>query len=281
MTSYIAQNHNITFTTDYFDIAQIVDSGQLFRFRFEDPYYIGIAHGREIRIRQTGSSEFTIYNLDEPEFKSLWYRYFAFDEDYKRFSAEINTDPYIRAAISYGRGLRILRQDPFEVLISFILSQNNNIPRIQKAVASLSFSCGKPIGENLYAFPTADEIVQFGLERLSTLKFGYRDRYVYEVACAVEDGRLDLTSLTDMPTEEARKVLMGQLGIGQKVADCILLFGYARYEVCPMDVWIRRILSEHYQMKTLSEAKAFVFKTWGEKSGIAQQYLYYYERNNH
>lgn len=270
-----------------FDIAQIFDCGQCFRFDPDPAGGIsGVAFGRWVRLEQPRPDTLIIYGAGREEYERVWKRYLSLDEDYGAIKADIaeRFAPFdkagiINAAMERGGGIRILRQDPWETLCSFIVSQNNNIPRIKKIIAALSeeygekfeYKSGDGESKTFYSFPTAEALARAGEEALYALRTGFRAKYIYDAACKVAEGELDLGSIAKLPTSEAAAELMKIKGVGLKVASCVLLFGFGRTEAFPVDVWVRRVLDKYYPDGLDTTAL-------GRYAGIAQQYLFYYER---
>lgn len=275
------QDITVEVTRD-FDLFKIFDCGQAFRFRRQGSEVIGVAFGRVLRMSQEGQL-LTIYDCTAAEYLGGIEQYLSLDMDYGEILEQLDTDAVMSAAIGAGRGIRILKQELWEMLITFIISQNNNIPRITKLVEALCVHYGKPLsynGEILYTFPDPFALSRATEAELTELKFGYRAGYIVGFVQSVLDGGFELSRLSQLDTPEARKYLLGVKGIGGKVADCILLFGMARYEVCPHDVWVKRIFSERYNIDDVSEKKGYALATakWGKYAGIAQQLLFYAER---
>lgn len=263
-----------------FNIAQIAESGQCFRMNgLEDGRYSLIAFGRYLEIRQA-EEEVVELSCKEEEYEAIWRDYFDLDYDYGLLTDHLlhGEDTFLRSAGEYGKGIRILRQDFFEIMISFILSQNKNIPAIKSAVEALSKKYGSPLegileGENsYYAFPTPEQLVKATREELRELKVGYRDEYILQASRAVVSGQLDIDKIRSLSYEEAFKALRGIHGIGEKVANCICLYGLHHIEVFPIDVWIKRILEEIYKNE-------FDLRLYQGHAGIVQQYMFYYMRN--
>ncbi len=279
---------------EFFDVGKTFDCGQCFRF---DPVagsrhsaeYSGVAFGRYISFAADGDKIY-IYNSDMEDFQNIWARFLCLDLDY----AEINRDILARSegsimadAMEYGRGIRILRQDPEEALISFIISQNNNIPRIKKTVEALCLQIGEPIEltddvkrhasgvSSMCTFPTAHSICKLGESGLRELKVGFRAPYINGAAQLLHSGEIDLVGIGALDTEQCIEQLCRIKGVGIKVASCAALFGLARYDAFPVDVWIRRVGEKYFP-----EDKNFNGSRFGEFAGIAQQYLFYYERYN-
>lgn len=273
-----------------FKISQIFDCGQCFRFDpVKSPRHAveigGVAHGRYIRLGQDTPDTVTVYNTTADEFESVWRHYLALDVDYcavrrdiaERFSlATGGIDAIMPKAMEYGDGIRILRQDPWEAVCSFIVSQNNNIPRIKKIIEAMSREWGEPIecgGEVYYSFPTARALADAGEDAIFALKTGFRAKYIYDAACRAAEGRLDYAAIIAAAPSEAQRLLCEIKGVGPKVAACAMLFGFDKTEAFPIDVWIKRVLAKYYP-------DGLDITALGKYAGIAQQYLFYYERYN-
>lgn len=272
-----------------FSAEKIFDCGQCFRFdpvESADGFTIeGVARGKLLRLTEL-DGRVRLDGVKREDFDSLWSGFLALDCDYPAIRGEIigdfdrvlgYEDPVIRKASECGRGIRILRQEPWEALISFIISQNNNIPRIKKLIAALCETYGEKFetkyGER-HSFPTPKSLLEAGVDGIFALKTGFRAKYIYDAAEAVESGRIDLESLRRTSAQEALDKLMTIKGVGPKVASCVSLFGLGHTEAFPVDVWIRRVLETRYPAPhTLDYAKL------GRYAGIAQQYLFYYERS--
>lgn len=268
---------------DNFDIEQTFDCGQCFRFaKTENGSYSGIAHNRRITLEKRNNGLF-ISEMSMDEFNETWLNYLCLNMDYNPIKSAIATDDIIINAIKYASGIRILRQDLWETIISFIISQNNNIPRIKKIIENMCRSFGTCLNDNDYLFPTLSQLEHVTNQQLKDIGLGYRDEYIIDAVNKIASGTIDLDELKSYDTQKARNVLMSIKGVGGKVADCILLFSLSRYEVCPHDVWIKRIFKERYNLKTVNEKNGYELATgkWGKYAGIAQQYLFYYERDNY
>ena len=260
------------------DIDRTFDCGQCFRFdRVEgSPFeveYRGVAYGRQVSFAEDGGYLYVV-GADESEFESLWRRYLSLDEDYGAIHGELlslSPSEALRRAVDYGRGIRILRQEPWEAICSFIISQNNNIPRIKGLISALSARAGERIGEGVYAFPTAEAVAALGVDELRALKVGFRAPYIMDAAEKVARGELDFATISALNTAEAEKALCAVKGIGPKVADCALLFGFSKYDAFPIDVWIKRVIAKYFD-------ESFDPRALGRYAGVAQQVLFYYER---
>lgn len=261
-----------------FSLARTLESGQCFRWRREPPsddprpIYRGFAGEKALRVRQEADG-ITLLNADEAELP-FWCTYFDADADYEAILTRFSADKILRRASEECRGLRILRQEPFETLISFILSQNNNIPRIRGIIERLCQTFGEPCAafDEGFGFPSAERLAGLDEAMLSPLRAGFRARYLLDAARKVADGTVRLAAIPEMSCEEGRAELKKIVGVGDKVADCVLLFAYRKTEAFPSDVWIKRIMAEYYK-NGLPECV-------GGDQGIAQQYLFEYFRKN-
>lgn len=259
-----------------FNSTDVFECGQCFRWNCdENGVYTGITGGKVCRVKDR---EIVCKDEDNEYFKE----YFALNTDYKKIcDSLLEIDKKLVPCIEFGGGIRILKQDIWETIVSFIISANNNIPRIKKIIEGMCRLFGEKIedgGETFYAFPTPERLAKASLEELAPLKAGYRDKYILDAATKVATGEVCLDELIHMPDEEAKKTLMKIKGIGGKVADCIMLFSLGRFSVFPVDVWIKRIITDVYGVED-KNIKTFVDEKYGELSGYAQQYLYYYYRS--
>lgn len=253
------------------DLAQTLDCGQCFRWEEQsDGSFTGVAYGKSVSVRLC---EDTLYieKADEADFENIWKNYFDLSLDYGKIKTELSLiHPVLAEAAGYASGIRILRQEPWEALCTFIISQNNNIKRIKGIVARLCETFGEKIGENEYAFPTAEKIAGLTADDLAPLRAGFRNRYLLDAAQKVHSGVVTLEKCFDLPYDEAKAELMKITGVGVKVADCTLLFGFHRVEAFPVDVWMKRAMEILFpDMKP---------EDFGEYAGIAQQYIFHYSR---
>ena len=263
----------------HFDIDLIFDCGQSFRIvKSSDRSYSGIAFGRAVDFIQE-NDEITIVGADDNDFENIWKRYLALDLDYSALRNEIVSsrpdDEVLKNAMEYGSGIRLLRQEKWETLCSFIISQNNNIPRIRSLVEAISRQFGDRIesysvGE-FYSFPSAQRIAEIGVDKLRELKVGFRAPYIHDAASKVASGEIDLEALDGLSTDELLNTLMSIKGVGLKVASCVALFAYGRLDCFPIDVWVKRVLNKYYP-------DGFDHTALPNTAGLVQQYLFYYER---
>ena len=256
------------------------DCGQCFRFdRAEDSEYEveyrGVAYGKAVSFAEK-DGDLYIIGADESEFESIWRRYLSLDEDYGAIHGELlslSENEALHRAVEYGKGIRILRQEPWEAVCSFIISQNNNIPRIKGLIRALSERAGEKLEGGGYSFPTAEAVAALGVDGLRALKVGFRAPYILDAAEKVMQGELDFAAVASLPTRDAEKALCAVKGIGPKVADCALLFGFSKYDAFPVDVWMKRVIEKYFD-------PSFDPSALGKYAGIAQQVLFYYERYN-
>ena len=251
-------------------LSQTFDCGQCFRWTaLPDGSFSGVAGGKSVRVSlQNGS--LVIDGAKEAD-RAFWQSYFDLDTDYAAIRDELSgLHPVLREAAAYASGIRILRQEPFEALCSFIISQNNNIPRIRGIVQRLCESFGERLSDGAFAFPSVEALCRCSVEDLAPLRAGFRARYLKDAAQKVASGEVDLNACRTLDYEAARAELMKITGVGVKVADCTLLYGMHRTEAFPMDVWMKRAMSTLFP-----ELSPDAF---GKNGGIAQQYIFHYSR---
>lgn len=271
--------------TKDFDPVHIFECGQCFRWiKEDDGSYTGVAKGKVINVKKDGEN-IVIDNTNKEEFENIWYDYFDLGRDYTSLKKELaQHDENLKKAVDFGWGIRILQQDSWEMLISFIISSNNRIPMIQRAINNISEKYGKEIGEyrgrKYFAFPSPEELSKASIEELRECKTGFRDKYIYHTNKMVIEENLNMEDFIEMDSEVCHKELMKFKGVGAKVADCIALFGMRKYESFPVDVWVKRVMQEFYGAEDMSlpKMRKYGMELFGEKAGFAQQYLFYYVR---
>ena len=253
-----------------FELKDTLMCGQCFRFRENtDGTFSGVAYGKVITLRKTDDT--LILYTNEEDFLNIWQSYFDLSLDYGKIKESLSlVHPTLKEAAKFAPGIRILKQEPFEALISFIISQNNNIKRISGIVERLCELCGEEIGEGLYAFPTPEALGKLTAEDLAPIRAGFRARYIVDAVSKVNSGEVDLKALEALSFDEAKAELMKITGVGSKVADCVLLYGLHKLEGFPMDVWMKRAMAVLFPDLTGSD--------FGEYAGIAQQYIFHYAR---
>lgn len=268
-----------------FNLKQIAESGQSFRWQEQaNGSFIVTAMNETVHLKEKGN-DLIIKGLSEESFKNKWHHYFDLDRDYKKVINDLKgRDQYLDAAIEYGSGIRILNQDLWEIIVTFIISSNNNIPRIKNSIEMLSKKYGTFIktinGEDYYSFPKAETLSRAKIEDLRACGLGYRDKYILKTSQMVVDGTVDLKEVKKMSRDKGKKELKKLVGVGNKVADCILLFACEEPAAFPVDTWVKKVLADYYDFheKKQVEINAFVHAHFGEFAGIAQQYLFYYIR---
>ncbi len=254
------------------DLAETLDCGQSFRWsELPDGSFAGVAYGRSVRVRMDGDT-LIIENAEERD-RELWSSYFDLSEDYGMIRREISLiHPVLREAAAYAPGIRVLRQEPYEALCTFIISQNNNIKRIKGIVQRLCDSFGEPLPDGNRAFPTVEAMSRLTVEDLAPLRAGFRARYLADAARKVHSGEVDLELCRTADYGRARAELMKITGVGVKVADCTLLFGMHRIEAFPVDVWMKRAMERLFP--------GMAPEDFGNHAGIAQQYIFHYSRRH-
>ena len=283
---YIIENQNS------FELQDIFECGQCFRWnKQEDDSYTGIIKDGIINIKkENGISTFS--GMCNGNLKEIVEEYFDLNRDYEQIKNQLsNIDEYLKTSIEYGKGIRILNQDLWETIISFIISANNNIPRIKGIIERLSQKYGNEIewkGQKYYTFPSCEQLKDVTVQDYRNLGLGFRDIRLYETTQMILNKEVDLEELrNNQNTQEVRNELLKLSGVGPKVADCILLFSdLKRFDVFPIDVWVRRVMNDLY-IKDNDETKVSKAKIeklaeekFGDLKGLAQQYLFYWRREN-
>ena len=279
---YIEENEKIVMTEfESFNIKEILECGQCFRFeKIEEMHYIIIANNKVLNIKQD-NEKVEFYPCNKNEFENIWINYFDLETDYNEIKKQLQDDPIVKTAIEYASGIRILNQEPFECLISFIISQNNRIPMIKQVIKNISEKYGVKEGE-YYLFPTLNQLKKATPEELKLCKTGFRDKYILDAIQNIENNTINLEQLYNMTTQEAKDQLLKIKGVGTKVADCVLLFSLKKNEVFPTDVWVKRVMEHFYfdeKDTNIKEIHNFAKEKWGDLAGYAQQYLFYYARS--
>ncbi len=265
-----------------FDLEQTFTCGQCFRWnKTDENSFTGVAYGKVLKISMLDGG-FILHGVTDEDYYNIWEEYFDLSRNYGEIKKTLAIDEVMENAISAGSGIRILRQDIWETILSFIISASNNIPRIKKIITSLCENFGEPLSDGLYSFPAPEKLRGITPEDLAPIRAGFRAKYIADAADKITSGEVDLDGLFKMDTASARKELIKINGIGNKVADCILLFALGRMEVFPVDVWINNTMCKLYPEKCTSLAGVRIAgpEIFGEYCGVAQQYLFYYAREN-
>jgi N-glycosylase/DNA lyase len=261
-----------------FDLEHIFACGQCFRFDKIEGGFEGVALGRVLRVTKTGDTV-TLFPCTAQDYHEKWNNYFDLNRDYACLFE--GADSVLLQGLRCGAGLRILNQPPFETLISFIISANNNVKRIRGIIRKLCEQFGRPFtfeGRTFYDFPTPRVLANLGPEELSGIGAGYRAPYIVDASKMIAGG-FDLELLRGAKYPDAKRELMRLAGVGPKVADCVLLFSLGHSCAFPADVWIKRVLAQQYGFKgNDKQTAAFAIEKFGKHAGIAQQYLFYWIR---
>ena len=252
-----------------FCLADTLDCGQAFRWYEKDGKWYGIAHSTKLCLFNDGD-DVVIEGVSEAEFESVWRAYFDLDRDYSAVIDAVKEDKRLNKICALTGGIRLLRQDPWEALCSFIISQNNNIPRIKGIVERLCQAYGNDLGDGAYSFPQAEKIAALTVEDLAPIRAGFRAKYIIDAAKKVASGQVPINELCNMDVQSAAEALMLISGVGPKVAACTLLFGCGHIECFPVDVWIKRAMEVMFSDGLPDYALPY--------AGIVQQYIFHYAR---
>ena len=253
-----------------FDLAMTLDCGQAFRWKEDNGVWSGVAFGKRLKISKENES-IVFFDTSKEDFENIWSDYFDFSRDYGKIIDDIKSDEILKKASDFGYGIRILNQEPFETLCSFIISQNNNIPRIKGIIDRLCKKYGQKIDDDLYSFPDAETLSKLTVDDLSDIRMGFRAKYIIDASQKVASGEVNLSDLFSLDTDTARTELMKIKGVGPKVADCTLLFSLKHFDAFPKDVWIKRAVEVLFPQGLPECANGY--------KGIVQQYIFYYSRS--
>ncbi len=276
---------------DCFELDHIFDCGQCFRWnKQEDNSYIGVISSGVLRVSKS-KNNIIFEGILDGDINSIVYEYFDLGTDYNAFKAQLSVlDNNMKKSIEFGRGIRILNQDLWEMIISFIISANNNIPRIKGIIERISKRVGKRVewnGTEYYLFPTVNELSQLSIANLRELGTGFRDKRIFNTTQMILNNEINLKNLEKLDdTEKIREELLKLDGVGEKVADCIMLFALKRFDSFPIDVWVRRVMNTLYihnedeTKVSKKDIKETANNLFGDIQGVAQQYLFYWARSN-
>ena len=270
-----------------FNIKQILECGQCFRWeKVGELNYIGVAHGKVIEVIQE-DDKVTILNTNEEDFNNIWLDYFDLKRDYSEIKRGLEHDDILGKSVEYGYGIRLLNQEHFELLISFIISARNSIPSIMKTIKKISQKWGTPIeykGNTYYTFPTPEQLKDATEEEIKETGASFRSKYIVDTIAKVNESSydFDLDRISKLNADECHTALQNFKGVGSKVADCIMLFSMRKYSAFPVDVWVKRAMIFFYGAEdaSLNKIRIFARDKFGELAGFAQQYLFYYAREN-
>ena len=259
---------------DEFDPRKVMESGQCFRMKpLSEDTVETVAFGRRVAVTQLGGRRFR-FDCEPEAFEAVWREYFDLNRDYRAIAENAPAgDAYLKRAVEHARGTRILRQEPWETLCGFILSQRKHLKAIRACVEALCDAFGEPVaGTRRRAFPTPERLAALAEDEARLCGLGYRTPYLLAAARSVASGRLDLAAMGRLPDDELLTQLMSVHGVGVKVAECVMLFGYGRLSRAPVDVWIKRVIDEVYGGES-------PFAGYGEYAGVYQQYLFILRRD--
>ena len=295
------EKHVIIEEVKNFKLKQIFECGQIFRFEeIAEGNFIVIAFGKLIELKEEGNN-ILVYNSTKEEVRNIWLKYFDLDRDYSKIKEELSKDNLLRESIEFGYGVRVLNQDPFEMLLSFIISARNNIPSIKKSVNKISTKWGKKIDykeKTYYAFPNIHEIKDATLEEIQETGASFRSKYILDTIKNVYNStkerkdlsvneensyiKYNLEYIKSLNDDECHEALQQFKGVGAKVADCIMLFSMEKTSAFPVDVWVKRAMIHFYgaEDSSLSKIRIFARNKFGGLAGFAQQYFFYYAREN-
>lgn len=279
---YIEQNNKIIMSEfESFNIMEILECGQCFRFEKNgELFYTIVAYKRVLNIQQF-EDRVEFYPCNKEDFEKIWINYFDLNTNYDEIKKELEKDDIVKKAIKYADGIRILNQEPWECLISFIISQNNRIPMIKQVIKNISEKYGEKDGEN-FLFPNLEQLRKATPEELRECKTGFRDKYILDAIEKIYQNKVDFSKYNQYTTEQAKENLLLIKGVGTKVADCVLLFSLNKKDVFPTDVWVKRVMEYFYfneKDTSIKEIHKFAEEKWGKLAGYAQQYLFYYARS--
>ena len=270
-----ALTHQLVAIQDDFDLDKIIESGQCFRpQKLSDGRYRFLSGGALLYLTPLGDGQYDAawYGSD----REYWADYFDLGRNYAALRCSLaGQSSYLDKSLEFGQGIRILHQDPWEMLITFLISQRKSIPAIRTAVERLARCCGEPLsaeGDEVFLFPTPQQLCGLSGAQLMGCGLGYRTRYIQNAAAQASSGTLDLSALAALPDDALFSRLLELDGVGKKVANCVCLFGYGRTAMAPIDVWIQRLIDEEFGGRD-------PFPSYGQQAGIVQQYLFYYKRS--
>ena len=261
----------IVYDLDCINLDYTLDCGQSFRWEKDKNIWSAVVYEKIIRVEQKDENTLIFYNTSEEDFENLWKDYFDLERDYPAIISRFESDRYLKEASEKFHGIRVLNQEPWEALCSFIISQNNNIPRIKGIIKRLCETFGENLGDGFFTFPSAEKLSTLTPEDLSPLRAGFRAKYIIDAANKVSSGETDFEKILENDISFGRESLMKICGVGPKVAECCLLYGLKKADAFPVDVWVKRIMSELYENGLPQCAYPEI--------GIAQQYLFHWRRN--
>lgn len=267
---YEIENDRVILNVPCFDPSRTLDCGQAFRWvQTGENEWHGVAYSRPLTLRQSENG-IELIGTNKEDFENIWKDYFDLERDYGALCKRFMQDKHLEKAVTECSGIRVLRQEPWEAICSFIISANNNIPRIKGIIDRLCRLLGDDLGNGDYSFPSAAKIAEAGIDALAPIRAGFRAKYIIDAAQKVANGEIDFEKIYASSVDEGRDELIKIKGVGEKVAQCALLYGFGKVDAFPVDVWVKRIMQELYP-DGLPECVC------GAR-GIAQQYLFHWRR---
>lgn len=265
-----------------FDLKATITCGQIFRYIEENNVFTVIIKDRVLVLSIDGDDIIVESNKEE-NLREVVYDYFDLDRDYDLIEKNIiKKDEKLKDALVFSRGLKMIHQDPFETLIAYIISQNNRVPSIANSLNLISSNYGEKVifkEKEYYLFPSLEKLETLSEEDFRKCKVGFRDKYLYGIINSIKNNTLNLEDIKNMNSDESLKYLMSFKGIGNKVASCILLFAYQKFDVYPIDTWVKKFMKEDYNIEGEKNIKEFTYNKYNEYSGLAIQYMFNYKRN--
>ena len=265
-----------------FDLKSTVTCGQIFRYKEYEKGYVIIIKDRVIKLEIDGEYINITSNKDD-NLLEIVNDYFDLNRNYTEIENNIiNLDKKIESAVKFSNGLRMIHQDPFETIISYIISQNNRVPSIANSLNLIAYKYGDRVifeGNEYYLFPSYERLKNVSMMDYRMCKVGFRDKYVYEVVQNINNGRFDINSIYNLSSEDSLNYLISFKGIGNKVASCILLFAYQKFDVYPIGTWVKKFMLDDYNIEGEKNIREFTKNTYKEYSGLAIQYMFNYKRN--
>ena len=265
-----------------FDLKSTITCGQIFRFEELDDGFIVILDDRVIKLKEDKKYIY-IESSNYDNLEEIINDYFDLNRDYEKIINDISKlDKKIEPALIYSKGLKMIHQSPLITIIEYIISQNNRVPSIKKALDLISEKYGDKIefdDKDYYLFPSIDKLSKLSVEDFRECKVGFRDKYLYEIVKSIKENKLNIDSIYEMNSDEALKYLMSFKGIGNKVASCILLFAYQKFDVYPIDTWVKKFMLDEYGIQGEDKIREYTKKTYQNYSGLAIQYMFNYKRN--
>ncbi|WP_461206626.1 DNA-3-methyladenine glycosylase family protein [Clostridium sp. DL1XJH146] len=285
--NYIENIDNVIIIKDVrsFNLKHVFECGQCFRWdKTDEGTYIGVAYDRVIEVEKK-DGDIYIYNTNEKDFEEIWVKYFDLYRDYGTIKELLSKDEILKKSVEFGDGIRILNQEPFEIIISFIISANNRIPMIKKVINNISTKWGKPIeykGHVYYTFPSLLDLKDSTVDDFKSCSAGFRAKYIKSTLLKLKNSVVDIDYMLTLEDNDCFKELQKLDGIGPKVADCIMFFSLDKTTAFPVDVWVKRAMQYFYLAPEISlpKIRQFSIEKFGKLSGFAQQYLFYYAREN-